>query len=162
MNTDELVAETANMQSEDVRQEYLLLRLEGMTREEAVTRSGAADPLASRNKQRGPLVNGQRPMVSDYRGFTDLTSITTDLRTDIERDNEWEAYDRAVEVVADILDRIPPAQAEAIRTLYGFGTGTHLSWPDAAKAAGVTTPTISHRISSARRNMQKIVDSQAA
>jgi hypothetical protein len=157
MNTDDLIAETAYIKSEDVRQEYLTLRLEGHTTQQATAKSGPADPLATRNKQRGPLVNDQRPIVSDYREYTNLISYTLDNRTDHDRDIEWSSMALATQTVNDILDQIPPLQAEAIRTIYGFGTGQPMNWKDAAKHLGIKTSTITSRMQEGRKNMQKIV-----
>jgi DNA-directed RNA polymerase specialized sigma24 family protein len=162
MNIETLVSEASRFASEDVRQEYLMLRLEGLTHEEAVARSGAADPLASRNKQRGPLVNGQRPMVSHYRETDNVRSSTVDHRTDLERHDDWDAHDLATDTVNSILERLAPAQAEAVRTVYGLQTGTKLSHADAAIQVGVPHRTMKHRIRSAHQKMQKIVDAQAA
>tara|TARA_R110000803_G_scaffold58116_2_gene116341 strand:- start:755 stop:1282 length:528 start_codon:yes stop_codon:yes gene_type:complete len=165
--TAQLLAEAATIGqghrgdgADDVKQEYLALRLAGETVSEAKRLSGGADPLATRNKQRGPLVAGQRPIVSDFAydrgGHSDLRSSTMDNRTDAERRADWDGDDSHGRQVTNLLSQIPAAQAEAIRLVHGIGTGRPLSRADAAEAAGVTVATIAHRVGSARKNLARL------
>jgi hypothetical protein len=158
VNTVDLIAETDHIQNEDVKQEYLTLRLEGHSPQQATIGAGPADPMATRNKQRGPLVNDQRPLVSDYRWSKSLTSFTLDNRSDDDRHDDWSSMDVATRTINDILDRIPPLQAETVRIIYGIGTGIPVNCPEAAKRIGTKTSTVASRIKHAHNNMKKIAE----
>jgi DNA-directed RNA polymerase specialized sigma24 family protein len=158
VNTVDLIAETDHIQNEDVKQEYLTLRLEGHSPQQATIGAGPADPMATRNKQRGPLVNDQRPIVSDFREYTNLISFTLDNRSDDDRAIEWAAIDHATHTVNNLLDRIPPLQAETVRIIYGLGTGQPVNCTEAAKRIGTKTSTVASRIKHAHNNMKKIAE----
>jgi hypothetical protein len=123
-----LIAEAEGIGGEDMRQEYMTLRLEGHTRAEARQLCGGARQLETRNKQRGPLVGGMRPLVSDFREVEDIESLTMDHREPDERDATWDAIDHAKAVAATMLDSLPQEEADALRSIYGIGGDNPTDW----------------------------------
>jgi DNA-directed RNA polymerase specialized sigma24 family protein len=141
---------------EDRQQEYQTLLLEGHSEATATRLSAAADDRTSRNRCRGPMRNGVRPLIIDPHELwsspdSNLRSLTLDTRSDAEREAAWQAVDK----VRALVTQLPPRQREAITLLFGLDGATPLSYEAAAERMGVTPKTVDDARKQALRNLRR-------
>ncbi len=152
IDANALIEEARDITNEDVRQGYFLHRLEGLSPAEARQAvSPLDDPLHPHNRQRGPLVDKRRPIVTDYfsNGYDALQSFTQDHRTEA----DIEAEDRLAADVGDLLASLSIEERVTLRLLYGF-EGDPMTHRQAAEFLGWPLSKINKRRHSAATRLR--------
>lgn len=154
IDLDTLLAEGSTIQSEDCRQEFYALVLEGhdLTDAKRLASVARADPLHSSSRQRGPADHLWRRPISiafvteahQSRGrwlgtFDHLHSYTLDSRTPDEIDEEA----KTEHYVEDLLDHLPPREYEVVVRIYGIGDRLPQSYDEISRDLGVTRGVVS-------------------
>ena len=162
-----LVAEAADIKTDDCRQTYFELRLNGVDIDEARKQSfeHIADPQHGNSKFRGPLDHLQRRTLAiDMRsGKTnsiadDLHAVplTMDTRTDEEREHDW----RRAERINELLDQLNPRHREVLTLMYGFDGVRPMTYEQIAERMNTTRGAIAQVGYAARRRLRKMLEAQ--
>lgn len=144
---EEILERAEEFDDDDLRQNYLLLRLEGVPHSEAkrLSTKSRAQPLHSNSGQRGPVdAAGRRPITIAFIGegearsgsglgtFEHLTSYTQDSRTDAERELDH----LRSEIVAQAISHLNEYEREVIERMYGLNGHDPQTYPQIADALG--------------------------
>lgn len=126
---------------EDERQEYECLKLEGYSDSQARELARSANNSVNRERLAGPRTgdvrhgHGRPPIISDMTLmdiYEDSRPLTLDTRTDEEREDDWGMADR----VEALLDLCTPLQRQVLVDLYGFETGSPMSYAEVGAKHG--------------------------
>ena len=167
----ELLQEAAGIEDDDCRQTFLLHRLEGLDRDEAMKLStvSRAQPLHSNSGQRGPIdAAGRRPITiaflneAEHRNgrwlgtFDHLHPYTIDSRTEAER----EADLQRAEKVANALAQLPDLDREIIERMYGLNDRNPQTYPQIADELGRSRGSIAQFGWRARRRLRALLEAR--
>lgn len=168
-STDELLQEASVIEDDDCRQTFLLYRLEGTDRDEAMKLStvSRAQPLHSNSGQRGPVdAAGRRPITiafvneaERFEGrwlgtFDHLHPYTLDSRTPEEREDDIKLAD----LVAQLLNELAETQREVVSRIYGLGGHEPMTYPQIAEELGRTVGQVAQAGFRARRRLRTLLE----
>lgn len=153
----EIEEQMKHIDGEDRRQEYVTLRLEGLSHDDAVRRSYDGDVLDARHPGRGPLVQDQRPLVSPMESdeWVSMASFTQDDRSMDELEADWALSERKTALWAAMRRDLSAQQYEVLSVLYGFETGVPATRSEAAEILGLPAQRVKVIRDTAMRKLKK-------
>ena len=148
---------------DDERQEFYCLILEGFSEKEAARRAHPENDRINGERLRGPRAHdrqghGAAPLVTDYL-YTDMwehvTPVTQDTRSDVERQEDWERYDR---VHNDLLTLCTERQRTILTDLYGLDTGTPMTYPEVADKHGMSLAAVTSARTKGLARIRRLIE----